>query len=125
MAFTVFSVITAVVLQIFSAGVTGATVAEKYAIAAQFAESKLSAAGVEEGLKEGTKDGAFNDDYRWRVEVRRFEDPVPRDPLSIDFEKLHFVQLYEVVATVSFTTDDRQERSVVLATLLLAPKAAT
>ncbi|MBL8513060.1 MAG: prepilin-type N-terminal cleavage/methylation domain-containing protein [Betaproteobacteria bacterium] len=121
-AFTVFSLVTATVMQIFSSGVNGATVAQKYAKAAQYAESKLATAGVEEALKEGVKDGKFDDDFRWRIEVKRFDDPTPREQQSIDFEKNHFVQLFEVVATVSFTTDDSQERSVVLSTLQLATR---
>lgn len=123
-AFTVFSLVTATVMQIFSSGVNGATIAQKYAKAAQYAESKLAVVGVEEALKEGAKDGKFDDDFRWRIEVKRFDDPAPREQQTIDFEKNHFVQLYEVVATVSFITDDNQERSVVLSTLQLAPRAA-
>jgi prepilin-type N-terminal cleavage/methylation domain-containing protein len=123
-AFTVFALVTAVAMQIFSAGVNGAGVAEHYAKATQYAESKLAATGVEEALKEGVREGAFDDDFRWRVEVRRYEDPVPRDQQSIEFERTGFLQLYEIVATVSFTTDDRQVRSVVLRTLQLGPKAA-
>jgi type II secretory pathway pseudopilin PulG len=122
-AFTVFSLVTATVMQIFSSGVNGATVAQKYAKAAQYAESKLATVGVEEALKEGAKDGKFDDDFRWRIEVKRFDDPAPREQQSIDFDKNHFVQLFEVVATVSFTTDDNQERSVVLSTLQLGPRA--
>lgn len=122
-AFTVFSLVAATVMQIFSSGVNGATVAQKYAKAAQYAESKLATVGVEEALKEGAKDGKFDDDFRWRVEVRRFEDSAPREQQSLDFEKNHFVQLFEVVATISFTTDDNQERSVVLSTLQLAPRS--
>ncbi len=122
-AFTVFAVVAATAMQIFSSGVNGATVAQKYARAAQYAESKLAAVGVEEALKEGTRDGKFDDDFRWRVEVRRFDDPVPREQQSIDFEKNHFVQLFEVIATVTFTTDDSRERNVVLSTLQLAPRS--
>jgi general secretion pathway protein I len=121
-AFTVFAIIVAVVMQIFSTGVNGATVAERYAKASQYAESKLAAAGVEEVLKEGVKDGTFDDEFRWRVEIKRFEDPTPRDQQAIDFDKNNFVQLFEITATVSFTTDDQKERSVVLTTLQLGPK---
>jgi general secretion pathway protein I len=123
-AFTVFAIVMSVVMQIFSSGVNGATVAERYAKAAQYAESKLAAVGVEEMLKEGTSDGKFDDDFRWRVNVRPYQDPTPREQASVDFEKQLFVQLYEIAATVSFTTDDSRERSVTLTTLQLAPKAS-
>jgi general secretion pathway protein I len=123
-AFTVFSLITAVVMQIFSQGVNNAGVADRYARATMIAESKLAAAGIEEALKHGVTSGKTEDEFAWQITIRRYEDPAPRDQQALDFDKNYYAQLYEVVATVRFTTDDNRERSVTLSTLQLGPKPA-
>lgn len=123
-AFTVFSLITAVAMQIFSQGVNNAGVADRYARATMIAESKLAAAGIEEALKAGVTSGKTDDDFAWQVTIRRYEDPAPRDQQALDFDKNYFAQLYEVIATVRFTTDDSKERAVTLTTLQLGPKPA-
>ena len=121
-AFTLFSVALGVMMQIFSRGVNGASLADHYAKAAMHAESKLAAMGLEEALKEGTTSGKFDDDYAWQVTVKPYVDPAPRDQQALDFEKQHFSQLYEIETRVTFASDDRKERVVTLSTLQIAPR---
>ncbi len=106
-----------VLMQIFSRGVNGAALASQYAKATMYAESKLAAVGVEEGLKEGVTGGKIDDDYAWQISVTPYLDPTPRDQMSIDFEKQFHSQLYQIESRITFTADDRRERVVVLSTL--------
>jgi general secretion pathway protein I len=116
-AFTLFAVAMGVLMQIFSRGVNGAALASQYAKATMYAESKLAAVGVEEGLKEGVTGGKIDDDYAWQISVTPYLDPTPRDQMSIDFEKQFHSQLYQIESRITFTADDRRERVVVLSTL--------
>jgi general secretion pathway protein I len=122
-AFTLFAVALGVLMQIFSRGVNGASIADHYAKATMYAESRLAAIGLEETIKEGTTSGKFNDDFTWQVTIKPYLDSAPRDQMSIDFEKQYFAQLYEIEAKVTFATDDRKERVVTLSTLQLGPRA--
>lgn len=123
-AFTLFAVALGVLMQIFSRGVNGATLADHYAKATMYAESKLSAVGLEEVIKEGVTSGKFPDEsYSWQVTVKPYLDPAPRDQTALDFEKQYFAQLYEVEARVTFATDDQKERVVSLSTLQFGPRS--
>lgn len=122
-AFTLFAVALGVLMQIFSRGVNGASIADHYAKAAMYAESKLAAIGLEESIKEGTSSGKFDDDYAWQVMIKLYQDPAPRDQMAIDFEKQYFAQLYEIETRVTFLTDDRKERVVTLSTLQFGLRA--
>lgn len=121
-AFTLLAMAMGVLMQIFSRGVNGATLADRYAKATMFAESKLASVGVEDALKESVAAGKFDDDFSWALAVRPYQDPFPREPSVVDFEKLMPTQLYEIELKVSFTADDRRERVVNLSTLRLGPK---
>jgi len=85
-----------------------------------YAESRLAAVGVEEALKEGVTSGRFDDDFSWQVTIRPYQDPTPREQLSLDFEKQFHSQLYEIESRVTFASDDQRERTVTLSTLQLA-----
>ena len=122
-AFTLFAVAMGVLMQIFSRGVNGAMLADHYAKATMYAESRLAAIGLEEAIKEGTTSGKFDDNYAWQVTVKPYQDPAPREQMAIDFEKQYFAQLYEIETKVTFFTDDRKERVVTLSTLQLGPRA--
>ncbi len=121
-AFMLLAMAMGVLMQIFSRGVTGATLADRYARATMYAESKLAGIGIEEELKESALAGKFDDDFSWTLVVRPYQDPVPKDQSVVDFEKLMPTQLYEIDLKVSFTADDHRERLVNLSTLRLGPK---
>ena len=121
-AFTLLALAMGVLMQIFSRGVNGAALADRYAKATMHAESKLATVGVEDQLKETTASGKFDDDFTWGLVVRPYQDPLPKEQSVVDFEKLMPTQLYEIELKVNFTADDRRERVVKLSTLRLGPK---
>ena len=121
-AFTLLAMAMGVLMQIFSRGVNGAMLADRYAKATMFAESKLASVGIEDALKESAATGKFDDDFSWALAVRPYQDPFPREPSVVEFEKLMPTQLYEIALKVSFTADDRRERVVNISTLRLGPK---
>ena len=121
-AFMLLAMAMGVLMQIFSRGVTGATLADRYARATMYAESKLAGIGIEEELKESALAGKFDDDFSWTLVVRPYQDPVPKDQSVVDFEKLMPTQLYEIDLKVIFTADDHRERLVNLSTLRLGQK---
>ena len=121
-AFTLLASVMGVLMQIFSHGVNGATLADRYAKAAMYAESKLASVGIEDELKESASEGKFDNDFSWGLVVRPYQDPFPKDQAVIDYEKLMPTQLYDIELKVRFTSDDRRERVVNLSTLRLGPK---
>lgn len=124
-AFTILAMALGVLMQIFSRGVNGAILSERYARASTLAESKLAGAGIEEPLKEGVSNGKFegksDEDFAWTLAVRPYED-ANLEPLPGGVAPIMSVQLFEVELAVSFVTDDQRERRVTLTSLQLAPK---
>jgi prepilin-type N-terminal cleavage/methylation domain-containing protein len=85
-AFTLLAIAMAVLMQIFSRGVNGADIADRYAKAAMMAESKLATVGLEEVLAEGDTTGQFDEDYQWSLSVRLYStmtEPPSRSALEI------------------------------------------
>ena len=121
-AFTLLALAMGVVMQIFSRGVNGATLADRYAKATMYAESMLSGVGSETELKEGSSGGKFDDDFSWAMAVRPYQDPYPKEQAVVDYEKLMPTQLFEVELKVSFMAEDRRERVLNLSTLRMGPK---
>ena len=121
-AFTLLALAMGVVMQIFSRGVNGATLADRYAKATMYAESMLSSVGAETELKEGSTGGKFDDDFSWAMAVRAYQDPYPKDQAMVDYERLMPTQLFEVELKVSFMAEDQRERVLNLATLKMGPK---
>ena len=122
-ALTLLALAMGVLMQIFSRGVNSAALADRYAKATMYAESKLATIGVEQELKETAATGKFDDDFSWGLVVRPYLDPNPKEPSVIDFEKLMQTQLYEIELRVTFMADDQRERAVNLSTLRIGPKA--
>ena len=120
-AFTILAMGMGVLMQIFSRGVNGAILSDRYARASTLAESKLASTGIEEPLKEGVSSGKFDDDFTWTLNVRPFEDP-SLEALPGGVAPILNVRLFEVELAVNFTTDDQRQRQVVLTALQLVPK---
>ena len=124
-AFVLLALAMAVLMQIFSSSLNGATVADRYAKATMIAESKLAAAGVEEALKEGSSSGIYDDIFSWVVDVKPFSEP-SADTSGVNLDQILFVKLFEVTTTVSFATNDRRTdnnlRAVTLTKLQLGPR---
>ena len=122
-AFTLLAVAMGVLMQIFSHGVNGAAIADRYAKATMYGESKLAGIGIEDELKETALAGKFDDDFSWDLVVRPYVDPLPKDQSVVDYEKLMPTQLFEIALRVRFTADDHRERVVNLSTLRLGQKS--
>jgi general secretion pathway protein I len=151
-AVTLLVLAMSILLQVFSRGVNNADVADRYAKAAMYAESKMATIGVEDALVEGETSGDFSDDYKWRLSVRPYVTTTEPKTLStieltaqangaltntqnvglsaaaatqlgnVDIEALLPVRLYEVELTVVFRTDDSRERVVTLNTMKIGQK---
>lgn len=123
-AFTLLALAMGILMQLFSRGVNGAGLADRYAKATMMAESKLATVGVEAVLQDGETTGKFDDDFQWRLSVQPYVDPTPKDPAvsAIDIESLMQARLFDVSVTVSFLSDDKRERQVRLNTLLIGAK---
>jgi general secretion pathway protein I len=124
-AFVLLALAMAVLMQIFSSSLNGASVADRYAKATMIAESKLAAAGVEDALKEGSTNGTYDDLFSWVVEIKPFTEP-STDTSGANLDQILFVKLFEVTATVSFAANDRRSdsnmRTVTLTKLQLGPR---
>lgn len=113
-AFAILAVSLGVLAHILSSGLRGGRVSEAYSTATMLAESKLATIGVEEALVAGETAGSFNDQYRWQVDVRPYdEEQINATDIPVD--------AYEVTVTVAWDASSGQ-RSVSLATLRLLPK---
>ncbi len=84
-AFTLLAIVMAILMRIFSGGVNNADIADRYARAAMYAESRLASVGVEETLAEGETSGQFDDDFAWQLSVRLYatsNEPLIRSSLE-------------------------------------------
>ncbi len=124
-AFVLLALAMAVLMQIFSSSLNGATVADRYAKATMLAESKLAAAGVEEALNEGSSSGTYDELFSWVVEIKPYNEP-SADTTGANLDQILFVKLFEITATVSFPANDRRTdrtaRVVSLTKLKLGPR---
>lgn len=116
-AFAVLALVLGVLFRIFSGGLNVAHLTEQYGRATLLAESKLSAVGVEERLREGQSSGTFEstEDYRWQLSVSPYPwgQPGAIDNLSVD--------PYQVTVEVWWGEQERS-RSISLTTLRLVPR---
>lgn len=104
-AFMVFALLFGVLLQILSTSVTNTRLASDYTRAALWAQSKLDALGLEEMLEPGTRNGQFDDDFSWTLEV---SEELVADERGLDLLELP-VSLYHVTLTVEWGEDRRRE----------------
>jgi general secretion pathway protein I len=119
-AFVLLSAVLVTVIEIFSTGMARASELEHYSRALVIAQSHLASAGVEEPLAVGEKMGESEDrQYRWTLSVQR----------SAEGDAINAAQnrpaqggytLYRVDSRVAWQGAAGLERSVALATLLIA-----
>lgn len=117
MAFAIFAVSFAALLQVFSGGLSNAAVADRALVALGHAESLLARAGIEQPLTEGERAGALSDGMTWRESVTRYSDAqtVAAPPPA-------GMQPYSVTVTVTWR-DGLRSRDVTLTTLRLGGDA--
>ncbi len=72
-ALSVLAISLGVIYQVFSSALQGSSLADDYAKAAMYADSHLSEIGIRVGSLPNISEGAYNDRYRWKLEVQALE----------------------------------------------------
>jgi general secretion pathway protein I len=103
-AFTLLALAMGIIMQVFSRGVNGADLADRYAKAAMLAESKLATVGVEEALAEGDYNGQFDDKFAWTMTVRAYASATePPTPSTLETAALANAQATGAGGTIAST----------------------
>ncbi len=103
-ALTLLALAMGIIMQIFSRGVNGADLADRYAKAAMLAESRLASVGIEEALSEGDTSGQFDDDFGWTMSVRAYVSAnEPATPSTLETAALANAQATGVGGTSAST----------------------
>lgn len=74
-AFVVFALGFAVLMGILSASIRNTRLAADYTQAALWAQSQLDVVGIGEKLEAGHKSGRFDDQFRWELDIQKYEPP--------------------------------------------------
>ena len=114
-AFAILVISLGALLRVFGGGMRAAALAEEYSRAAILAESKLASMGVEEPLTEGSREGEFDDTYRWRSLVAEYPVETPTSQIVVSA-----VKLLEVTVEVNWSSGVKR-RAITLSTLRLLP----
>jgi general secretion pathway protein I len=113
-AFVLLSMVLATGFELFTTGMRRAVDLEERTQALAIAQSRIAAAGIEEGLKEGVAAGQSDDGkYRWTVTITRWAEgaPEPDQPINTAYG------LFRIEAVVVWRGADEREHSFSLATL--------
>lgn len=79
-AFSIMAVSLGILLRIFASSGHIASTADEYYRAILYAESMLASLGLEEPLSPGIHQGAFDDRYRWEVDIHPYPFVAPPPP---------------------------------------------
>lgn len=120
-AFVLFAVTLAALLQIFSAGLRDAQLADEYARAVMIAQSRLDDASAVEKLAEG-RSGGDAAPFQWALEVTPYDERQESDEARAAPEFFTPVRLVRLESTVSWRAADGRDRNVRLVTLQFAPR---
>jgi general secretion pathway protein I len=94
-AFVVFALGFAVLMGILSASIRNTRLAADYTQAALWAQSQLDIVGIGEKLEAGHKSGRFDDQFRWELDVQKYEPP-PDANATAKPEGFQNIELYRV-----------------------------
>jgi len=122
-AFVILALALAVIMRIFSQGMSRVGESENYARAVMLAESKLAQLGAGIPLEEGELSGESEDALRWRVRLAGYEadKPIPAREGEPPRAVLP-VRLLQVEVEVSWDGGQAGPRSIRQVTLKLAPR---
>ncbi len=112
-AMMLLSISLVVILQLFSGGLKSGKTAEDYTRAVFHAREKMEEYLLMDDLKEGSFEGAFDDNYRWQVDIKYIE--------SDDEENTRLVDLVHLQTTVFWPTGN-QEKNFQINTLKVTEK---
>jgi general secretion pathway protein I len=120
-AFMVFSVVIALLLQVFTGGLRDAQLTNEYAHAVMIAQSRLAIVTTEERVQEGGKSGTEGA-FEWSVELTPYDERAEllSEQRGKDYNLR--VQLMRAQSRVAWAGADGHDRSVRLSTLLLVNK---
>ncbi|MBL8299549.1 MAG: prepilin-type N-terminal cleavage/methylation domain-containing protein [Rhodanobacteraceae bacterium] len=108
-AFVVFALGFAVLMGILSASIRNTRLAAEYTQAALWAQSRLDVVGIDEKLEAGRKSGRFDDQYRWELDIQKYEPP-PAANAAPQPEGFQNIELFRVDLEV-FWGERRNPRS--------------
>lgn len=99
------------IMQLFSGGLRSVSASERYTQALFYAKEKMNEILIVDSLAEGTEEGAFDDEYRWRSDIYAIVDETNNS--------IPLLTRFSVHVTVFWTQGARQKQ-VDLDSLLLA-----
>ena len=120
-AFVLLAVTLAAILQVFSAGLRDAQLADEYARALIIARSNLAAFTASEKLEEGTSSGS-DQGYAWTLSAAAYDEREEAPEARPAAEPNLRVRLLRVESTVKWRAADGRDRDVRLATLVLGSR---
>lgn len=92
-AIAILAISLTVILQLFSGGLRSTRVSDRYSRGVFHAREKMEEILVEDRLDEGTREGEFDDAYKWRTRIVRMVPPEEEE------KKLPF-DVYEITVEV-------------------------
>lgn len=113
-AFTIFALSFAAILQIFGSGLGNRATADHALIALAHAESLMARAGIEQPMAVGTRSGRFEDGMTWREQITLHQI----DAAVTDSTLPAGMTPYEVTIAVTWR-DGRKTREITLNSLRL------
>jgi len=104
-AFMVFALLFGVVLQILSTSVGNTRLSGEYTQAALWAQSKLDVLGLEQMIEPGVRQGSFDDNYDWTMEINETQ---VIDERGLDAQEELPIALYHVRLVISWGEGRRE-----------------
>jgi general secretion pathway protein I len=101
-AFVVFALSFGVLMGILSASIRNTRLAAEYTQAALWAQSRLDVAGIGEKLEAGHESGKFDDEFRWELDISKYEPPPYTSPTGqqamqpSNIESFQSIELYRI-----------------------------
>jgi len=108
LAFMVFALSFATVLEIMSASMRNTVRARQYTEAALTAQSVMDQLGLEIPLEAGTSMAGQSGDYRWEIELFDYAD-AGGDPYSVELAEMTNIELLQVELVVSWGEAPREQ----------------
>jgi general secretion pathway protein I len=84
-AFTIFALSFAAILQVYSQRLQSVRVSDGYGIALGFAESMLARAGIENELAPGSQEGELDSGLHWRQSISRYGSDRTGEPKGVPY----------------------------------------
>jgi general secretion pathway protein I len=106
LAFVIFALSFAVVLEIMAGSVAGIRRASDDTEVALLAQSLMDSVGLEIPLEEGQYDGEELDRYRWQLDIF-FYDPGDESAYTLELAELSGVMLYKVTLDIEWDAGRR------------------